>query len=181
MLKQIKSDIYHLMHPKMAFFLTSIAKDGKPNVMACAWATPVSEEPPIVIVCVEKSAYTAELIKETREFAINIPNKKLLKAIWICGKTSGRDTDKFLKAKLKQRMANSLKVPLIAECVGYIECKLYKTVDAGECYAFFGNVLYAEADDAFFKKGMRTEAAEIPLHLGGSRIMYFRGDNAKED
>jgi flavin reductase (DIM6/NTAB) family NADH-FMN oxidoreductase RutF len=96
MLKEIKSDIYHLMHPKMAFFLTSIAENGKPNVMTCAWATPVSEEPPIVIVCVEKSAYTAELIKQTKEFVINIPTKKLLKALWICGKTSGREADKLL-------------------------------------------------------------------------------------
>jgi flavin reductase (DIM6/NTAB) family NADH-FMN oxidoreductase RutF len=173
MLKEIKSDIYHLMHPKMAFFLTSISKAGKPNVMACAWATPASEEPPIMIVCVSKESYTAELIKQTKEFAINIPSKGLLKSLWICGKTSGRDTDKFLKAKLKQRKANSLKVPLIAECVGYIECKLYKTVDAGECYAFFGNVLYAEADDAFFKNGMWTEAAEIPLHLSGAKMVYF--------
>lgn len=178
MLKEMKSDIYHLMHPKMTFFLTSISKDGKPNVMSCAWATPVSEEPPIVAVCVSKESYTAELIKQTKEFAINIPPRGLLKALLICGKTSGRDTDKFLKAKLKQRKSNSLKTPLIAECVGYIECKLYKTVDAGECYAFFGNVLYAEADDAFFKKGMWAESAKIPLHLGGSKIVYFRGDNA---
>ncbi|MBI5212393.1 MAG: flavin reductase family protein [Nitrospirae bacterium] len=101
MLKEIKSEIYHLLHPKMAFFLTSIAKDGNPNVMACAWATPVSEEPLIIIVCVEKSAYTAELIKETREFVINIPTKNLVKALLICGKTSGRNSDKFKKAGLK--------------------------------------------------------------------------------
>jgi len=44
MVKEITSGIYHLLHPKLAFFLTSIGKDGKPNVMACAWATPVSEE-----------------------------------------------------------------------------------------------------------------------------------------
>lgn len=95
MLKQIKSNIYHLFHPKMAFFLTSISKKGKPNVMACAWATPVSEEPPIVIVCVSKESYTSQLIRQTKEFVINIPTKKLLKVLWICGTTSGRDTDKF--------------------------------------------------------------------------------------
>jgi flavin reductase (DIM6/NTAB) family NADH-FMN oxidoreductase RutF len=174
MLKEIKSDIYHLMHPKMAFFLTSIAKDGKPNVMACAWATPVSEELPIMIVCVSKESYTAELIRQTKEFAINIPTKKLLKALWICGSTSGRDTDKFKKAGLKYSKAKSVKSPVIDECIGHIECKLWKTVDAGECYAFFGKVLRAEADDSYFKKGAWTEAAEIPLHLSGAKMVYFR-------
>lgn len=79
----------------MAFFLTSIAKNGKPNVMTCAWATPVSEEPPVVVVCVSKESYTSQLIRQTKEFVINIPTKKLLKVLWICGTTSGRDTDKF--------------------------------------------------------------------------------------
>ncbi|MEW6738760.1 MAG: flavin reductase family protein [Nitrospirota bacterium] len=174
MLKEMKSDIYHLMHPKMAFFLTSIAKDGKPNVMACAWATPVSEEPPIVVVCVSKESYTAELIRQTKEFVINIPTKKLLKALWICGKTSGRDTDKFKKAGLKYSKAKSVKSPVIDECIGQIECKLWKAVDAGECYAFFGKIMSAYADDKYMKKGLWAEAAEIPLHLGGSRIVYFK-------
>lgn len=173
-MKEMKSDIYHLMHPKMAFFLTSIAKDGKPNVMACAWATPVSEEPPIVVVCVSKESYTAELIRQTKEFVINIPTKKLLKALWICGKTSGRDTDKFKKAGLKYSKAKSVKSPVIDECIGHIECKLWKAVDAGECYAFFGKVISAYADDKYMKKGLWSQKAEIPLHLGGSRIVYFK-------
>lgn len=174
MLKQVKSDVYHLLHPKMAFFLTSIGKKGRPNVMTCAWATPVSEEPPIVIVCVSKESYTAELVRQTKEFVINIPTKKFLKALWICGKASGSDTDKFKKAGLKIIKAKKVKVPLIGDCVGYIECKLWKAVDAGECYAFFGKVLSAYADDKHIREGLWTSEAEIPLHLGGSKIVYFK-------
>jgi flavin reductase (DIM6/NTAB) family NADH-FMN oxidoreductase RutF len=173
MLNQIKTDIYHLLHPKIAFLLTSIGKDGKPNVMACAWATPVSEEPPIVVVCVSKEAYTANLIKESKEFVINIPTKKLLKALWICGKTSGRDTDKFKKSGLRIIKAKKVKSPLIEGCIGYIECRLKKVLDAGECYAFFGSVVSAYANDKYLTKGLWNKKAEIPLHLGGSRIVYF--------
>jgi len=174
MLKQIKSDIYHLLHPKMAFFLTSVGKGGKPNVMTCAWGTPVSEEPPIVIVCVAKEAYTAELIKKTKEFAINIPTEKFLKALWICGKASGRDRDKFKEAGLKIKKAKKIKAPVIEGCAGFIECKLSKAVDAGECYAFFGNVVSAYADDKYLEKGLWKEEARIPLHLGGAKIVYFK-------
>lgn len=172
-MKEIKSDIYHLLHPKMAFFLTSVSKDGKPNIMTCAWATPVSEEPPIVIVCVAKESYTAKLIKESKEFVINIPTRKSLKELWICGKTSGRDTDKFKKANLKYRKSKKVKSPVIDKCIGYIECKLWKVVDAGECHAFFGKVVYASADERSIKKGLWSEKAEIPLHLGGSKMVYF--------
>lgn len=174
MLRQIKSDIYHLLHPKIAFFLTSISKKGKPNVMTCAWATPVSEEPPVVIVCVAKEAFTAELIKQTKEFVINIPTRKLLKSLWVCGKTSGRETDKFKKAALKYHNGKKVKAPVIDECIGHIECKLWKTVDAGECYAFFGKVLLAYADDKYMKDGLWRKETEIPLHLGGPKMVYFK-------
>lgn len=174
MLKEIKSDIYYLMHPKLTFFLTSISRDGRPNVMTCAWATPVSEEPPIMIVCVSKEAYTAKLIKETKEFGISIPTKELLNALWICGRSSGRDTDKFKQAKLKTLSARKIKPPLIDGCAGYIECRVKKVVEAGECYAFFGDVLSAYAREEYLHKGLWSEKAAIPLHLGGSRIVYFR-------
>lgn len=174
MLKEIKSDIYHLMHPKLTFFLTSISRDGKPNVMTCAWATPVSEEPPIVIVCVSKEAYTAKLIKETKEFGISIPTKELLNALWICGRTSGRDTDKFKQANLKPVPARKIRPPVVDGCAGYIECRVRKVVEAGECYAFFGDVISAYAREEYLNKGLWSERAEIPLHLGGSRIVYFR-------
>jgi flavin reductase (DIM6/NTAB) family NADH-FMN oxidoreductase RutF len=174
MKKIIKSDIYHLLHPKITFFLTALDKKGKPNVMTCAWATPVSEEPPIVIVCISKEHYTTKLIKQTKQFVINIPTKKLLKALWICGKTSGRNTDKFEKAKLKIASAKKVKAPIVSDCIGHIECKLWKAVDSGECYAFFGRVLSAYADEKYFKKGSWVEGAAIPLHLAGSKMVYFR-------
>lgn len=174
MLKEIQSGTYHLLHPKMTFFITSISRDGKPNVMTGAWATPVSDEPPMVVVCISKESYTAELIKQTKEYVINIPTKKLLGALWTCGKTSGRDADKFKKAKLKIIPAAKQKAPLISDCIGYIECKVWKTVDAGECYAFFGKVLSAYADNRYFKNDVWSAKADIPLHLGGPKIVYFK-------
>lgn len=174
MLKEIKSGVYHLLHPKIAIFLTSISKEGKANVMTCAWTTPVSDEPPIIVACVSKGSYTAELIRKTKEFVINIPSKKLLPALWICGKSSGRDTDKFKKANLETGPAKKVRVPIINNCIGYIECKLWKVLEAGECYVFFGKVLSAYADDKYFKKDVWTVKAGIPLHLGGSNIVYFK-------
>ncbi len=174
MLREVSTGIYHLLHPKMVFFLTSVDSRGNPNVMTCAWATPASEEPPVAVVCVSKESHTAELIKQTREFVINIPTGKLLKALRACGKLSGRDTDKLKKAGLRAFNARKVKPPVIDGCIGYMECRLWRTVDAGECYAFFGKVLSAYADEKYIIKGLWAEEAEIPLHLGGSRIVYFR-------
>jgi len=175
MLKEVSRAIYHLLHLKMVFFLTSVSKKGIPNVMTCAWATPVSDEPPIVVVCVSKESHTASLIKQGKEYVINIPTKRQLKALWICGKRSGKEADKFKKAGLEYRPGRKVKAPVIEGCIGYIECRLWKTVDAGECYAFFGEVVNASADPRYLKKGLWAETSEILFHLGGSRIVYLKG------
>jgi flavin reductase (DIM6/NTAB) family NADH-FMN oxidoreductase RutF len=171
-MQTLKENFYRLLHPKIVFLLTSASRDGKHNVMSCAWATPASEEPPKVIVCLSKEHYTTELIKETQEFAINIPTKDMEKAIWICGSKSGRNTDKFKEAGLKKISASRVSAPLIQGCAGFIECKVIKTIDAGECYAFLADVVSAKADTKFFKKNVWLSDT-MPMHLGGRKIVYF--------
>ena len=46
--------------------------------------------------------------------------------------------DKFEKSKLKVKKARKIKVPVLADCIGTIECKTLKVVSAWECYAFWG-------------------------------------------
>ncbi|GAQ94792.1 NADH-FMN oxidoreductase RutF, flavin reductase (DIM6/NTAB) family [Thermodesulfovibrio aggregans] len=171
----LKENFYRLLHPKIVFLLTSVGKDGRDNVMSCAWSTPASEEPPKVIVCVSKEHYTAELILQTGEFAINIPTKDMVKAIWICGSKSGRNVDKFKEANLKKIKASKISAPLIEGCAGFIECKVSETVDAGECYAFLADVLTARADEKYFKKSVWIPHT-IPMHLGGRKVVYFEDE-----
>lgn len=67
-----------------------------------------------------------------------------------------------------------MKPPLIDGCVGYIECKLWKTVPVGECYAFFGEIVFAAADSKYFKKDNWIKTEELPLHLGGNKMVYAK-------
>ncbi len=173
MFKEITQDRYHLLHPRMTVFVTSVDKNGKSNVMSCAWSSPVSEEPPIVMICLAKGAYTSSLIIQTEQFAVNIPTEKLLKEIFICGKSSGKETDKFEKAKLKMQKAKAIDVPVLSDCIGIIECKLMKRVEAGECYAFFGEVVHASVDEKYFNDGAWSSSAKIPYHVKDKEMAYI--------
>jgi len=173
MKKDIKDEAYRLLHPKPALLITSISRDGKTNVMSCAWATPVSEEPMLVLICLGKGGYTSELIEQTEEFVINIPTKKLMKAINVCGTKSGREFDKAKLAGLTYKPAKKVKPAIIEECVGHIECKLNRKIDGGECNIFIGEIVAAYADEKIFKEVWRTDA-DIPLHLGGSHFVFFK-------
>lgn len=163
---EIKKEKYRLLHPKVTFLLTTMDKKGKENVMALAWVTPLSEKPFLIGIGVGKESLSAKNIEETQEFILNIPSIKLVKAIWLCGTKSGRRFDKFRLAKLTKGKAKFLKPPYIKECIGHLECRAKKKVNAGECFFFIGEVVYAEAKKNLFKGYWRRQA-ELVLHLGG--------------
>lgn len=171
-MKKLEENFYRLLHPKIIILLTSVGKDNRINVMTCAWVTPASEEPPKIIACVSKEHYTAELILETGEFAINIPKRNMEKAIWICGSKSGRKVDKFKEAGLKVFKAEKISAPLIEGCIGFLECKVESTIDAGECYAFLAEVLKGSVEEKYFVKNLWISDS-VPMHLGGRKIVYF--------
>ena len=164
----VMDDFYKLLHPCMTVLVVSISKDGKPNVMACAWNMPVSEDPPMIALSLGEESYTGKLIKESGEFTVNIPDERLLKAIWLCGTRSGRKIDKFKQANLTPIPAKKVKPPIISECMAHLECKLYDRIEVGECTIFIGEVLEAYCSKEVFEKGMwHMEKIGLPLHLGG--------------
>jgi len=167
----MKADVmdyfFRLLHPQMTVLVVSVEKGGGPNVMTCSWNMPVSEEPPLIALAISRESLTNELIKKAREFTVNIPSSKLLKAVWISGTRSGREINKIKLAGLKLAASKRVKAPIIEDCIGHLECRLERRIEAGEATIFVGEVLAAYARRDLFKRGLWAEEAEPLLHLGG--------------
>ena len=147
--------------------------ENRANIITLAWHLPISLKPPTIGIAVACQHYSAELIRKGKEFIINIPSWSLLdKVIW-CGKHSGRSLDKFKEAQLTQEPAVKLaKTPRIAECLGSIECILSDYREIGDHYIFFGEAVYADADEEMFVNDIWDAArAELIYHLGGDFFM----------
>ncbi|MCD6409581.1 MAG: flavin reductase family protein [Candidatus Verstraetearchaeota archaeon] len=176
----VGEDFFKLLHPKVTTLIVAVDEQGKPNVMACSWAMPVSEEPPQVAISLWRESYTNELIKKTKEFTVNIPPAKLLKQVWIAGTKSGKKVDKIKLAGFAPQPSRKVKPPVIAECIAHMECKLSQAVEAGECTLFIGEVVEVYADEELFKKGMWSlEKAELLLHAGGKLFITPSGRQLK--
>lgn len=147
-----RKDTYKLLHPKIVALITSRSKRGRKDVMACAWMTPVSIEPPLILVCIAKEWYTSELIQDTEEFVINIPSYTMIKEVMLAGRLSGRRIDKLQKMGMQISRGRMVKAPIINKCIGHLECRLAKKVEAGESYIFIGKVLSAYADESYFDR-----------------------------
>ena len=153
---------YHMLHPRPVVLISTFWK--KPNVMTCAWTTPVCDDPAIVAIVLGNQSYTAKMIMESREFVINIPSKQLLPKVVKCGECSGKNVDKAKKFGLTYSKAKKIKCPIVDECVGHLECKLLKALKFNGCNIFVAKVVGAYADRSYFTKCWKKS---IPEHLAG--------------
>jgi flavin reductase (DIM6/NTAB) family NADH-FMN oxidoreductase RutF len=149
---------------------------GRVSVITLAWVAPVSGEPPMVAIAVAPARFSHRLIKRSGQFVVNVPGSRLLGAVWLCGTTSGRDTDKFAAAGLTSAPAQVVEAPLIEECLGHLECRVAASIKAGDHTVFLGRVVAACADPALFRKHLTLRGASHTLHhLGGQRFLTSAG------
>jgi flavin reductase (DIM6/NTAB) family NADH-FMN oxidoreductase RutF len=169
------SNAYRLINHGPTVLITSKAR-GKINVMTAAWQMPVSFKPMLVAIAIGHERFSHKLIMESHEFAINIPHLEMLKDVLCCGTQTGKDMDKFKVCNLTPVKAQKIKAPLIEECIGNIECKLYSFQDAGDHTIFIGEVVAASVKEGIFDNYLRVdlEQAKTLHHLGG-KVFCFPG------
>ena len=63
--------------------------DGKPNIITVAWAGTICSDPAMLSISVRKNRYSYDIIKETKEFVVNLTTKQLCRATDYCGVRSG--------------------------------------------------------------------------------------------
>lgn len=149
----------------------------KVNVMTAAWQMPVSFKPVLVAISIGHQRFSHELILKSREFVINVPHIGLIKEVLCCGTQSGRDIDKFNVCKLTPVHAHKVKAPLIEECIGNIECKLYSIHETGDHTIFVGEVVAASVKEGIFDNYLKVDLdqAKTLHHLGGKVFCHPGG------
>jgi len=163
---------YRLINPGPTVLITTF-KPEKPNIMTLSWCTNVLDEPHIVAISVGQSNYSHSLIEKYKEFAINIPDSKLLKKVLNCGSISGKKHNKFKKNKFTAVPSKYIKPPTIAECIGNLECRVIKAIRFEGATLFIANVLYSIANPKLFINfswDVNNKQAKLMHHLGGARF-----------
>ena len=165
----------------MVLLSTLDFETAKPNVMAVTWNMPVESEPPRIAVVLGKSSLSHELVKRFNEFVVNVPDAHLAKQVMLVGSTSGRETDKFKAFDLTRMKSFATKVPCVKECMGHLECRVFKSMEFEESTLFVADVLHARADRRYFKTHWELANNESGLlhHLGGALFGVTKGPEIK--
>jgi flavin reductase (DIM6/NTAB) family NADH-FMN oxidoreductase RutF len=122
---------------------------GKKNIITIGMFAYFSRNPTLVGVGIAPSRYSFDLIRQSREYVVNVVDKKLMEAVGICGEKSGREVDKFELAKLTPKKGVKVNAPLIKESPVSIECKVVKEVEAGDHVWFIGEVLAVHVHEGY--------------------------------
>lgn len=121
----------------------------KSNIMTVAWTGILNTNPAMCYISVRPERYSYNIIKETKEFVINLTNEKLAYATDWCGVRSGKDYDKFKEMKLTKENANHVKCPIIKESPVAIECRVKEIKELGSHHMFVAEVLSIDAEDKY--------------------------------
>jgi len=150
--------------------VSCVGKEGKPNIITLAWAMPTSINPPLVAISLRPTRHSYKLIKETKEFVVNIPTIDIVNATLFCGRRSGKSRDKFKETKLTPMPAKKVKSPIINECVAHLECKLHSQHKTGDHIILVGQIIQAYANKEAFTETYNLRKAKLIFHSGADEF-----------
>ena len=146
------------------------ADDAKPNIITIAWVGTVNSDPPMVSISVQKRRYSYDMIVNSGEFVVNLVGVKQCKDMDYCGVKSGRDTDKWADCRYTPVPVEGIDyAPAIAECPGYLGCRVRQTIELGSHVMFIGEVVSCGVQEALFDEdgSMHLERAELVTKAHG--------------
>ena len=120
----------------------------------------VSLDPPLVLVCVKSFSEGANLIRENEVFAVNIlAAEQEPLSRYFASKDRPRGRDAFSDIAHQTAASGS---PVLDGAVGYLDCALHATHEAGDHVIFIGEVLAL---------GFSHEVKPLLFHAGGYRFL----------
>jgi flavin reductase (DIM6/NTAB) family NADH-FMN oxidoreductase RutF len=152
-----------ILFPLPAVMVSCQRKDEKPNIITLAWVGVVCSEPSMVGISIRKGRYSHGIIKDSKEFVINVPTQKLLKATDFCGTKSGKNVDKFSETKLTPIKAEKVKAPLIKECPVNLECVVRQILELGSHDLILGEIVATHIDSEFLDPSDKLEVGKMEL------------------
>lgn len=115
--------------------VTARGPEGEPSGVTASSFTSVSLDPLLVLVCLDLRSETLPRIEAAGAFAVNILGAAAESLAW---RFAANDRDgRFAGLALEFAPGGS---PLLEEAVAWLECRLWRTVDAGDHRLVLGAV-----------------------------------------
>jgi flavin reductase (DIM6/NTAB) family NADH-FMN oxidoreductase RutF len=139
--------------------VTTRGEDHRYGMTANAFSS-VSLDPPLILVCVKSFSEGANLIRENGVFAVNILGAEQEPlSRYFASKDRPRGRDAFSDIAHQTAASGS---PVLDGAVGYLDCALHTSHEAGDHVIFIGEVLALD---------FSHDVAPLLFHAGGYRFL----------
>jgi len=115
--------------------VTAMDGEGRPRGFTANSFTSVSLDPPLVLVCIARTAGSYPLFSTTSHFAINILSEEQRP---LSSRFASKEVDKFVGIAWQAGPTGS---PLIAATVAWLDCRTERRIDAGDHLILVGRVV----------------------------------------
>ena len=131
--------------------MVSCGNMEKSNIITVAWCGITNTVPPKTYVSIRPSRHSYQIIKDRKEFVINLVPAALAKKADFCGIYTGKKVDKFQKCEFTKENSSMVSAPMIKECPISIECKVTDIIPLGSHDMFLADILAVNVDKALLE------------------------------
>ncbi|MET1754658.1 flavin reductase family protein [Novosphingobium sp. RD2P27] len=146
-------------YPTGVCVITAMGVEDRPAGMVVGTFTSVSLEPPLVGFFPDKKSTSWPLIEAAGHFCVNVMGSDQQD---VCRAVGAKGDQKFVGV---QYALSEHKLPIIANAIASIECRLYSVTEAGDHWFVMGEVLRMEStreeDPMLFHRGRYGGFAEV--------------------
>ncbi len=152
--------------------VTTAGVDGQPRGFTANSFTSVSIEPPLLLICIGKSAASMDIFQRAKGFAVNILSEAQKDTSVLF---ASKRPDKFEAAKWH---AGPFGNPLIEGSAAWFDCARYQVIDAGDHIILMGHIeafSYTDANPLGYARGgyitLGLEQAAVNAATSSSRTI----------
>lgn len=160
-------DSKSLFKPNVPALVVSNSDEHEPNVMTASWWMLGGYDPFRYVVSISQHERTHEIIQTNPEFVLAAPSTDMVDLFSLAGNVSGRDVDKLEHLDIETISGDSVSVPLLADAIGNVECRVLETFSFEGCTYFIAGVerAYVQPDGL---DGRILSTDQNPLAFMGS-------------
>jgi flavin reductase (DIM6/NTAB) family NADH-FMN oxidoreductase RutF len=159
-----------IIAPRPIGWISTISKNGVPNLAPYSFFNAVSASPPILAFSSEGLKDSVSNAQETREFVFNLVSMDLLNQMNLTSSAVPHEYSEFGLAGLEEAPSQMIKPPRVLRAAASLECKVIQVIQLADLdkkqldrYLVLGQVVGVHIDDQFLVDGKFMTSAAKPV------------------
>ena len=160
----------NMLNPTPVVMVSCGSTPDEFNIITIAWCGTLCSDPPLCYISVRPNRHSYPILKERKEFVINLVSYELAERTDWCGVRSGAQFNKFVETGLTPVRGTHVKAPMIFEAPVNLECVVKQVIPLGTHDMFMAEIVAVHADESLFDKktgAMHLERANLVAYSNG--------------